>query len=76
MSVEGSNPFARSIFSSLLVLRTFAMGRHFDELRIELTQDRYEVLLGGHDFVDVLINHWHFIQSCRDERDAFLVTSA
>jgi hypothetical protein len=51
---------------SSLILGSFAMGRHLDQLRIELAQHGHEVLLGGHDFVDVLIDHWHFIESRRD----------
>lgn len=52
------------------VLRPLAGGCHLYQLRIELAQHGDEIALRLHDFTDVLVRHWHFVQSRTDERHA------
>src|SRR5688572_10436335 len=54
------------------VFGALAMGRHFDEPRIELTHSLNEVCLRRHDLVDVFVNHWYFVESGRNQRDVAL----
>jgi hypothetical protein len=48
------------------VFRPLTMRGHLHQLRIELAEDGHEVLLGGHDFMDVLVNHRYLVQTSRD----------
>ena len=45
------------------IFRPFTMRRHLDQLGIELAKNRHEVSLRIHDFVDILVDHRHLIQS-------------
>lgn len=54
----------RSIFGA------FAVRGHFNQPGIELPDDFDEVLLGGHDGVDILVDHGDFVEAGRDESNA------
>ena len=48
---------------TVLILRPFPMGGHFNQPRIKLSQDLNQIRLRRHYLMDILVNHRHFIQS-------------
>src|SRR3974390_3909841 len=57
------SPCEPSIVSILSVFGPLTMRCHLHQLRVELAQDGHEVLLSGHNFMDVLVNHRNLIQA-------------
>ena len=60
----------RAIIPSQLVLGALAPIGHFNETGLKPRQYLDEILLCGHDGVDVLVDHGHFIESGGEEGDA------
>ena len=48
------------------VFRAFAAWGHFDDAGVELAEDVHEVALGGHDGVDVFVNHRDLVEAGGD----------
>src|ERR1035438_4874355 len=80
--VKGSNSKCRSLRMcrrmklNPSVFRPLPRGRHLHQLGIELAEDSYQVALGGHDLMDVLIHHGHFIQTGGNKGHALLAQEA
>ena len=52
------------------VLRALAGGGHFYEAGMEAGKGLDEIVLGGHDLVDVFIDHGDFVETGGEEGDA------
>src|ERR1035438_10261437 len=80
--VKGSNSKCRSLRMcrrmqpNPSVFRPLPCERHLHQLGIELAEDSDQVALGGHDLMDVLIHHGHFIQAGGNEGHALLAQEA
>ncbi len=58
------------------VFGAFAVGGHFDEVRVKPAEDIDEVLLGGHDLVDVFVDAGNFVEAGGDEFDSVVFEEA